>query len=430
MIKTKLLKMLICTLLGLLIFCGAVSCRKKADPSDTSGAPPASSDENPVNNPEDTSPGSLDSAQEEASSPETTEPPETSQFPVSPVSPEPDLVPYNGIVEHLFFHEAIAFPQLAFDGDSGQSGYDEYMVTVDEYKAMLESIYNKGYVLVNMNDVWSEYTTENNTQRMKKNTLMLPEGKKPLILSFDDISFYEYMKTDGFMDKLIIGDDGEIWASGRDPNGNTVVTQDMTVVTILDKFVKEHPDFSLNGVKGCIALTGYEGILGYRTQYDSKNDTPEARIMRKQEIARVRPIVRKLKETGWYFATHSYGHIDLNRGSLSRVQTDAERWLDEVGSLVGETSLFIYPFGSRLDGGDGSKTGPALQYYVELGFRVFASVGIEAYSKIKTDICAVVCDRMHADGGTLRRERNRYMIFYDAAEVFDPARPAVYGNSW
>ena len=55
----------------------------------------------------------------------------------------------------------------------------------------------------------------------------------------------------------------------------------------------------------------------------------------------------------------------------------------------------------------------------EQGFRVFASVGIESYSKIKGDICAVICDRLHPDGTTLRWSRSRYLKFYDAAEVFD-----------
>jgi hypothetical protein len=238
------------------------------------------------------------------------------------------------------------------------------------------------------------------------------------------------MNNDGYMEKLIIGEDGDIWGYGHDPAGNLVISQDYTAVTILDKFVKEHPDFSLGGVKGCIALTGYEGILGYRTNTDSAIDTSEFHLNRKQEIARVRPVITRLKETGWYFATHSYGHIGIASRSLETVKKDAQRWLDEVGSLVGETQIFIYPFGERLDGDDVNKTGPAFKYYHEIGFRLFASVGKEPYSKIKSDIAAVICDRMHADGNTLRFERNRYMKFYDAAEVFDPLRPAKYGNSW
>lgn len=356
--------------------------------------------------------------------------PETS--PASPAVPAPaqNLTAYDGIVEHLFFHEVIAYPELAFDGDRMQRGYDNNMVTVNEFNKMLDSMYRKGFILVNLNDVWSEYTNENGERRMQRNTLMLPEGKKPLVLSFDDISFYEYMSSDGFMKKLIIGEDGDIWATGIDLSGNEIVTQDLTVVTILDKFIREHPDFSLDGVKGCIALTGYEGILGYRTQADRNDSSEEFRLNRMQEVARVRPVIQKLHETGWYFASHSYGHINLEDASLETVKEDAVRWLDEVGSLVGETKIFIDPYGTRLDGGDVYNTGPAFRFYQELGFRIFASVGKESFSRIKPDIAAVVCDRMHADGLTLRGSRERYSKFYDAAEVFDPMRPAGYGTSW
>ena len=53
------------------------------------------------------------------------------------------------------------------------------MVTADEYKKILQSVYDKGYILVNMGDVWSEVTGEDGVTRMERNTLMLPEGKKP-----------------------------------------------------------------------------------------------------------------------------------------------------------------------------------------------------------------------------------------------------------
>ena len=56
--------------------------------------------------------------------------------------------------------------------------------------------------------------------------------------------------------------------NGLDPQGNEVISQDLDAITILDKFVREHPDFSPFGAKGCLSLTGYQGILGYRTQND------------------------------------------------------------------------------------------------------------------------------------------------------------------
>ncbi|MFQ7453785.1 MAG: hypothetical protein ACLRNQ_23040 [Flavonifractor plautii] len=85
-------------------------------------------------------------------------------------------------VEHLFFHPVIAYPEYAFSDAvpyDRQVGLDEWMVTADEYKKILQSVYDKGYILVNMGDVWSEVTGEDGVTRMERNTLMLPEGKSP-----------------------------------------------------------------------------------------------------------------------------------------------------------------------------------------------------------------------------------------------------------
>ena len=372
---------------------------------------------------------------------QTEEPP--AEVPEAPPEPEPEPEPYtildptvqpeggvrdgvtyvayDGVVEHLFFHPVVAYPELAFDGDYKSDGIDDWMVTAGEYLKILQSVYDKGYVLVDIADCWSEQTGEDGQTRMVKNTLYLPEGKKPLILSYDDVNYYEYMLENGFTYKLIIGEDGKLWSWGLDPQGNEVVSRDLDAVTILDKFVEEHPDFSPFGAKGCLSLTGYEGILGYRTQTDRENWTTEREANRQKEIEAVKPIVAELKRTGWTFGSHTWGHISLNTRTVDVVTADMQKWFDEVGSLVGETPVLFYPFGGRLDGDDVQQSGPAFRWMQQHGFRIFCSVGIDSWSKCKSDISAVICDRLHPDGTTLRsaKGRERYMKFYDAKDIID-----------
>ncbi len=372
---------------------------------------------------------------------QTEEPP--AEVPEAPPEPEPEPEPYtildptvqpeggvrdgvtyvayDGVVEHLFFHPVVAYPELAFDGDYKSDGIDDWMVTAGEYLKILQSVYDKGYVLVDIADCWSEQTGEDGQTRMVKNTLYLPEGKKPLILSYDDVNYYEYMLENGFTYKLIIGEDGKLWSWGLDPQGNEVVSRDLDAVTILDKFVEEHPDFSPFGAKGCLSLTGYEGILGYRTQTDRENWTTEREANRQKEIEAVKPIVAELKRTGWTFGSHTWGHISLNTRTFDTVTADMQKWFDEVGSLVGETPVLFYPFGGRLDGDDVQQSGPAFRWMQQHGFRIFCSVGIDSWSKCKSDISAVICDRLHPDGTTLRsaKARERYMKFYDAKDIID-----------
>ena len=371
--------------------------------------------------------GSAGSTAASSSEPDPTPVPEPYVISDPKVMPEgggKDGVPYvawDGIVEHLFFHPVVAYPELAFDGDSQANGIDDWMVTVEEYNRILQSVYDNGYILVDINDVWSETTGEDGQPKMVRNTLYLPEEKKPLILSYDDVNYYDYMLKDGFTYKLILGEDGLLWSWGKDPQGNEVVSQDLDALTILDKFVREHPDFSPFGAKGSLSLTGYQGILGYRTNTDTK-DWDEAReAVRQQEREAVKPIIAELKRTGWTFGSHTWGHINLSNHSVESVKEDTQRWLDEVGSLVGPTTILYYPHGARPDGGDWQQTGPVFQYLQSQGFRVFASVGIESFSYIKKDICAVICDRLHPDGTTLRSASclERYMKFYDARQVID-----------
>lgn len=343
------------------------------------------------------------------------------------------------VVEHLFFHPIIAYPQWAFhDCNASQDqryGLDDWMVTVDEYNKILQSVYDKGYILVAMEDVWSEVTDESGTH-MVRNTLMLPEGKKPLIISFDDVNYYPYMLDEGFTSKLVVGEDGEIWAQCTDPYTNeTFLTKELDATPILDQFVYEHPDFSLNGAKAIFSLTGYQGILGYRTQDDrdiaaDSPDRPAFDAYRASEIEAVKPVIARLKETGWTFGSHTWGHIRLDTKSLQTVINDTERWADEVGSLVGPTQILFYPHGGRPDGDDWHQTGERFKYLQSQGFRIFASVGTSSFSYVKPDISAVICDRLHPDGTTLRHSRSRYLQFYNAEDIMDTQVRPDLGVDW
>ncbi len=216
---------------------------------------------------------------------------------------------WDGIVEHLFFHPVVAYPELAFDGDAQANGIDDYMVTVGEYNKILQSVYENNYVLVDITDVWSETTGEDGQPKMVRNTLYIPEGKKPLIFSYDDTNYYPYMLENGFTYKLVIGDDGKVWSWGLDPQGNEVTSRDLDAITILDKFVEEHPDFSPFGAKGSLSLTGYCGILGYRTQTEKENQSAAHEENRQKEREAVKPIIEELKRTGWTFGSHTWEKI-------------------------------------------------------------------------------------------------------------------------
>ena len=161
-------------------------------------------------------------------------------------------------VTHIFFHSLIMDTAKAFDGDSDSQNYNSVMTTKDEFLAILEQMYQKGYVLVRIRDVAYEETDENGNPRFVKGNILLPEGKKPFVMSQDDVCYYPYMDGDGFASRIIIGEDGKPTCEMVMEDG-TVSTGSYDLVPLLNDFIEEHPDFSYRGARAILAFTGYEG---------------------------------------------------------------------------------------------------------------------------------------------------------------------------
>jgi hypothetical protein len=332
----------------------------------------------------------------------------------SPVTDEQaQIVLYKGPVEHLFFHPLVAFPQLAFDGDSLSKGYDDWFVTVPKFRAMLDELYNRDYILIDIHSLYQIDMTTGKAEA-KPRSIQLPAGKKPLILSVDDINYYDYMRENGNVWRLVPDADGSVTAWAKTPKGEVRTSRDWELVPILDDFVKAHPDFSWNGAKGMLNLTGYAGVLGYRT-----NDS-ESPAYEKDKAAAI-GMISRLKQDGWTFASHSWGHLDVQKSTLAQLKRDTERWRKEVESLTGPVDVFVYPYGSSVKSDD-----PKLAYLREMGFLVFCSVGPEPYLVFQRG--EMFMDRRHIDGIALRTQRKRLEPLFGDLELLDPARSTLNGN--
>ena len=64
------------------------------------------------------------------------------------------FVPYEKPVRHIFFHSLIVDTALAFDGDYMENGYNYWMTTVDEFKAILNELYANDYILIDIHNTW------------------------------------------------------------------------------------------------------------------------------------------------------------------------------------------------------------------------------------------------------------------------------------
>lgn len=307
---------------------------------------------------------------------------------------------------HIFFHSLVVDTSKAFDGDYDSTGYDMYMTTVSEFQAMLPLLQEEGYILYDITQM-----VEQVDGKAVLKDIYLPAGKKPLILSVDDVNYYDYMSDDGFATRLDVDADGRVVTVVNDE-----VTYDGDVMPILDAYVAEHPEFSWRGAKGIVALTGYAGAFGYRI-----TDLPDYDEATQQwMLEKTKQVAQALRGSGWQIASHSYTHNQYwNNKTMTMEQEeyDTGRWLNEIAPYVGDTNIFISPFGVSFDRND-----ERFRYLVDHGFWIYCPVDSKMPAFTRDDF--FISGRLNLDGITMKTAPQRVSkFFFDPAPILDPARP-------
>ena len=322
-------------------------------------------------------------------------------------------------VTHVFFHSLIMDNSKAFDGDSKQAGYNQMMTTKSEFLKIMQSMYDKGYVLVKIHDLAYESKDENGNPKFVYGDIMLPPGKKAFVLSQDDVCYYEYMDGDGFASRIIIGEDGYPTCEMKMADGSISVG-DYDLVPLLENFIKTHPGFSYKGARGILAFTGYNGILGYRTDEAYKDTNPNYEADREQAAK----VAQALKDHGWELASHSWGHRNMGTIHMSHFKMDCDKWERNVASLIGPTDIILFPFGSDI----GSWTpytndNERFTYLKSLGFRYFCNVDASkpTWMQLGTDYFRQA--RRNLDGYRMYYYPDSLTDLFNVPDVFDPARP-------
>lgn len=318
-----------------------------------------------------------------------------------------DLVKYEGPVEHLFTHCLIAFPELCYSSPSMTASLDEDCITPSEFKKILNALYEKDYILIDINMLINE--TEEGTQIGE---VMIPRGKTPFVFSVDDVTYDSRKMHTGMVDKLIVGDDGRVCTYTKHQDGSELVSYENECFPIIDEFVRQHPDFTFKGARGTLCHTGFDGVFGYRTQNE-----PMEEVNSEEEKEAALKVAAALREEGWTFASHSYGHAQMAQCDLDYIKTDTDKWLAEVVPIVGETKIMVWPYGNFI------REGAAHEYLYNAGFRLFCGVGVKPYVAKEPDGLGIFMDRKALDGYSLRNRREKYMYLFDTEEVWDPLRP-------
>ena len=296
-------------------------------------------------------------------------------------------------IPHVFFHSLInddrAFNAELVGADRVRQN-NAAMTTTAEFDAMIQDMYEAGYVMVGLDDMCIKTTDENGVVHIAKNdALMLPPEKKAFVLSIDDLSYYHSygIGTQGYATRMLVDENGRPKCEYTNEEGVTTIG-DYDVVPRIDTFIEQHPDFSYRGARGTVAMTGYNGVFGYRTNNYYKDindphlDPDQIQWLQdhpdfnwEEDCANAKAVADAMKAEGWTFASHTYGHLNAESADLARLQADHERWVTVNEPILGKVDKIIFAFGADIGHvGEYTDYNEKFQYFKSQGMNIFCNV--------------------------------------------------------
>ncbi len=241
------------------------------------------------------------------------------------------------------------------------------------------------------------------------------------------------MDGDGYASRLVLDKNGEVKCEYIEDDG-TVSVGNYDMVPLLDEFVKQHPDFSYHGRKGILAMTGYNGVLGYRTDiaYKTKENLQDNQreFLEKHpdfdyeaDVAAAKKVADAMKANGWEFASHTWGHKNATDSSAEELKADNEKWEAYVAPILGKTDTIIFAFGADIGGWEGySSDNPKFQYYKSRGYHYYCNVDSSQYFVQLSDQY-LRQGRRNLDGYRMYYNPEMLSDLFDVSEVWDSSRP-------
>ena len=267
-----------------------------------------------------------------------------------------ELVVWNDLsaIPNLSFRTLVTdLEKAAADPDRG-SRYQKNYITVDEFTRILEQLYENGYVLVSLSDFAAPTTAEDGSVGVSMTSIRLPEGKKPIILTSEGENYYSHTEgCGGFAGMLTVNETGELVCV--DTAGNEGA---FGFVPVLNAFIGEHPDFSYEGARATIALSGYDGVFGIPLS----------------EADQIGAVADKLREQGYDIACYTYADMEYADYGVAGLQEDLDKWFAEVTPVLGGTDILVYPSGGDIKGQE-SYSGSKYDALHGYGFRYFVGTG-------------------------------------------------------
>ena len=327
-------------------------------------------------------------------------------------------------IVNLSFHVLIADPSRAWSDQELGGQYNRNFVTTEEFSKILDQLYANNYVLVDYDSFVTKSADLDGNEVYMKNSIYLPEGKKPVMITETMVNYLGYMIDSnddgtpdaggaGFASKLVVDANGDIKAEMVTGDNQTVVG-DYDLVPILESFILEHPDFSYRGARATLAVTGDEGVFGYRcnTSYVQNfgNDFYE------QEVAGAKQIVEALRNKGYTIACYSYANRDYRADSAQIIKEDIQKWQSQIVPVIGDVDIIVFARTTDIDDYSGAK----FKVLQDAGFGIMVNNGTAPYAEINPDF--VRQTRLMVTGNAMGWYSNRFAGYFDCNLVLDSSR--------
>ena len=294
---------------------------------------------------------------------------------------DPTLIP------NLSFHVLIADMARAMADDDNLAGqYNRNFVSTAEFEKILNQLYLNNFVLVDFDSFVGSGSVDGTSQVYDQVSIWLPEGKKPVMLTETMVNYFTYMNDgngdgiadsggDGFASRLVVDDNGDIKAEYVDENNVTQVGN-YDLVPILEDFIASHPDFSYRGARATLAVSGSEGIFGYRIQ--SETIANKGNDFYNQEVVGATKVVEALREKGYRLACYTFDNKDYSNISADMVNQDIQKWKSQIAPVIGEIDTIVFARAKDI----GDYTGGKFEVLHSNGFRYMIKNGDTPYTEI------------------------------------------------
>ena len=336
-------------------------------------------------------------------------------------------------VLHLSYQLLVADAQRTFNHPTYATLFNRNFITTEEFSRMLLELYQNGYILVKTSDFIDTLYNADGTVTFAPKTLYLPAGKKPLLLSQMNVNYNIYLidsdgdrlpdkNGGGFAACMVVDDSGEITCQMVDSNGETV-TGNLDLVPILNDFIESHPDFSYMGARALLALTGYNGLFGHRTDAESKKLLSEDAY--NTAVANATKVANALRDEGYEFACYTYENIGYGEKGTAEIAADLERWNNEVVPILGKVDTLLFAQNSDIDSGTGTYSGEKFTTLQQNGFAKFMGFCTDGtpWASLNGDYLRM--GRIMVTGSNVAHNSDWFTGIFNTTNLLDPTRGNV-----